>query len=1303
MIPFRSPRDLWHRQLFSSGAHACLSGGYALETFPWGNLWQATDFFISKRKLQRNTQQCDARLVDLVLEHATRDGGIKDVAILACLHALSPAAGNAMLASLREECAAISDHPRFLRCLILSHRANPDLVSNSDRQTAEALLQLLTGHHDFLGAVEQLFHSLEYAPVVGPTILSASYIASILEAGQFATTFQYLLDDLQQQRRYMSLHKAVSWLGPIANLPEKTTARAVVNSSIPHFSVWTAWRPDFDRLRRWEQGGFTEAQKQRLYPIFDLEGPDTTGYGRATLKESAPGCFQYVRVLNRDPALLDRLLNILDAAQRVPGKHAIELFIFLSVDNPNPIDDDLLNLTETILKTRDDGCIQSILLWLSHLTGFNNRMVALTKVLPVLSAHPALQGILAGDFGADAVDVMNTAQLEYLRMLESGVAENLAMKIHALGKAIADAADWLGPRLPADFLRRMQSLPSQQKLHDIFDSLQNDMSSSTATEGLVREYLGVAIGGREGDAHAMLAKIERNMQFWGNGVDADRRNLAMVISALQDIDSDVHEACLQQVLVEDLHFLRKLLPIVRTAQDNNYSIVDFTRLLTRRGQMRLKLHDCWLSLLLSLLIERAADILVWSAEELPVETWFRWVDDLRILFPHSNRRLSVTDLGFVPQRYKWWDLLSEKYMDIILQLEKKQGRQGNLRWLYLHDLPDITALLDVLKKQREKKALDPLHNYILSFLQPSSPYIIGLVCASLAAVNHATPARRMAFESLCARHSQNARGWSRVASEALMMAWKLWPELNTSDRESLQTLAALLGLESGSPGVDRIGLRMARNALMADHSAIVAKARDLDEMRMALRNQDAARTCAFLEELGVENGRPGVDPDIPAKLSGCVESVGDKTWEMCFPLSQMTTQQRKLAGIDDASRLLLVRVSFLKPQNPAFCIHFFPNDELSSDRNHGMWYVNSGLPDGTVCWAKPTLFLYILSRSLSAFFSPKGGNSIDLVSVHEMVSAVLQNPASHCQVCTEAMLSSRLWRPTICSERKCSDKSQSRAIPLEVRASSLLSDPPVLDLLLTCVYAAAAAKDTMATVDLLPDCPIAKDKVGGVIDSFPALPAHASAAELLSQIRGGPLASDRETLLSWMSVTFRGCLISAPQTTRMPAMPGVVQFLMLNSHPEREQRFSNYHDAGEASGVTFHGTTADKMWRILTEGLGVINTTPSNRRLQGAIPLQDEPTSAMRHSTGKKTWKNSMFSNRTLLLACELMGHAHEGYQAVAGQEHARVAVRYVLLCPPGFAPPHRTRAIEEATQRTFAAIRNGTIMKDDGAVAPAA
>ncbi|KAK4163679.1 hypothetical protein QBC43DRAFT_55611 [Cladorrhinum sp. PSN259] len=1251
---FRWQREAWHKQLIASGARFYLGNDRPLDQLDIGVLRQATDAYIRKRGLTPWSSECDERLSELVSEHARREqGGSKRVGFLACIHALSQEAASRMLVSMREEGVTLSAHGRYLNCLVLSHSASPLHIQERESRVAQALMQLLTTPN-YLAAIMLLFENLDQDP--DRYLLPPEYIKSVFQFIDLYTTFQGHLTQVYQQRKLMSLHNSVSWLGPLLNRPPDSTAIQVVSELLPHWRDWTTWKPNYLRLMRWEGGNFTESQKTRLRPIFDLEGPDITGAGHASLKKSVPSCFEYVRVANDDPSLLTRLLRMLDNAQKVPGTNSIDLVIFLCIDNPSPIDPELLSLIDTIIDTKDDASIHAMLVWLqSHSTGFNSRMAALTQVLPVFDGRPALQHLLAAYISSDVLQVLPAARAEYESLLNEGVAQHLGMRIYRFS-AVVHGSSWLHPLLPPELLRSIQRLPSEEALDEILDALE----ASDSFVPQIHNYLRVVIGGQAGDADAMLPAIQKSIRFYRRGVRPDQASLAHAINNVHYLDAGVREACLEQLLAEKDSLLRDLLPIVRT--ESNMSCVDFASLLVRRNHLGAITHQCWYLLLFQFLLHRRSEILSWSASELLTHHFFQWVHDLRILFPDGDGRSSLADLGFTAPRYQWWHALQNQYGTALTKLEELFKGQGNLNWLWLEEVPEVTGLLDLLQRQH---AASPQQNFIVSYLQPST-YAISLTSACLSGLNRAAPPGRVALESVCAREQQTVRGkWLRQATQVLSYCWRLSPEISPVDREALRMLTFLVGLNDG---VDVQGIYNARQCLLADYRKLVASAQELEEITTQLRNDNAAKTTAFLENLGVEDIQPPpplvVDFDIPVKLSSFVESIGDRHWELCFPLSNLSTLKRQTVGIAPSSTLLLVRIQLPRQLPPKFCIHFHPdrNDDDDS-KSHTPHPVAGILPEGPSCATQSsTLLTYILSRVLYTSISQNQHQppAQALSAAYWAVTTTLSSPSSICPVCTHAHASgqAKVHRPTVCSTPQCLE-TFSRA-PMEVRAHHVLSDPLVLEFLFACLYSSpdfVPTREKILRRDFLPS-------VSGLL-------AANELRDALLRIRGdlSDGVKKKDAVLSWMAEQFGGCLVSAPAGSRIPAMQGIGQFILRNGGAAD---FS-LRDGGDSEEnytawvVKFYVVPVAMLWKIMSgDGLMRENVNGGDE-----IPEQ---------GGGGFEWKS--FKNKRAVLACEVTGGGNV------------VRVRYVFICDEGWTPP-KMRVIGDALRQSIGALRKGRLVKE--------
>ncbi len=478
------------------------------------------------------------------------------------------------------------------------------------------------------------------------------------------------------------------------------------------------------------------------------------------------------------------------------------------------------------------------------------------------------------------------------------------------------------------------------------------------------------------------------------------------------------------------------------------------------------MHDVWVSLFSLMMEQRMDSMLVWSCESLSIDEWFRWLSDLNIIFPTEDPRFPLSRIGFTGERLQWWSELSGKYYDAIHYVETMQRGRGDLKWLYLKEVANIEALLDSIQ---EPQKLETAYLSVLSYFDPT-PTATAKVCNCLAALKGVSSHGRLCFSTVLARHILPVDEWPNGATQALLLGWFRSNNFSDADRTAVKRLAVLMDIRLS---VQPAGFQSAKAALLADYGELIAQARRLEATRVALRVHDEKRTESILARLKMDNSRGLVDPAIPDALVDEVECIGEQEYEICLPLTGIRDHDRRIRGIQENARFLVVRVSY--KSQPGFCLHL--SSDYIADARHDYCCYSPGqdVAPFPSCLARLNPFTYLLTQSLRRLFTC---GSTTLTSIHEHASAVVRSPAAQCLVCVSSF-GGQIWRPTVCSSDACRQEL-SRA-PLEVRLHNLLDDPPVLDFLLCCLH--AAAQDT--TLDLLPDCPIEKTLLTEVINSFP--------------------------------------------------------------------------------------------------------------------------------------------------------------------------------------------------------------------------
>jgi len=317
---------------------------------------------------------------------------------------------------------------------------------------------------------------------------------------------------------------------------------------------------------------------------------------------------------------------------------------------------------------------------------------------------------------------------------------------------------------------------------------------------------------------------------------------------------------------------------------------------------------------------------------------------------------------------------------------------------------------------------------------------------------------------------------------------------------------------------------------------------------------------------------------------------------------------------------------------------------------------------------------------------------ISLESVHRTLASELENLAQNCIICGKP-IGARLWRSTYCQSH-CS--VMLRKSNLEIRLADLRLDPNVVDLLLTMTHSAAVAGD----VELLPGCPISNmASLVQTLNSLPSVTSLQNSNDLNASVK--QLGASSEKLLSWICTSYRGFLASATGALKIPSMPGVHQFVLASAAPELESAFAANMRPTQASTVVFHGTTVDRLYRILCQGLCISGGTKWARHgasYGNGIYVAEDPATSLGYTSShwgaSSGWGASIFQNVRVVLGCELIGASDftsptRGIYVV--KHPSRLMVRYVFLFSASAAAP-AAQHIAPAMLSAFASLKRGSV-----------
>ncbi|KAJ4188738.1 hypothetical protein NW755_006227 [Fusarium falciforme] len=161
-------------------------------------------------------------------------------------------------------------------------------------------------------------------------------------------------------------------------------------------------------------------------------------------------------------------------------------------------------------------------------------------------------------------------------------------------------------------------------------------------------------------------------------------------------------------------------------------------------------------------------------------------------------------------------------------------------------------------------------------------------------------------------------------------------------------------------------------------------------------------------------------------------------------------------------------------------------------------------------------------------------------------------------------------------------------------------------------------------------------------------------------------------------------------------MPQTQQFLLMNSHHEREKAFETHlgATASAGSGPVFHGTSISRLYLILSAGLKNVSNTPLMRHGAASGPgiyCGDEQATSLGYSQAiGNSWSNSAIDQQMrVMLGCELAKYPTANTPTHVVQDETRVLVRYVFLLPANYHTPPR-RHVVPAMSTAFAMLRSG-------------
>lgn len=1281
-------RNGWNKEL------DFIAGGRSPDKidFPWGDLHRCMRDFVKKKSL-RSQAQVDKALLAIIDSHET-----KAVALAACARLMSDAVcTDCLVKELRVSRSGETAYRHYLRCIVAVGHVKASVASSVEVKRAQF----------FLGSTStRLSISDRLANALSLVLPAPSSPGNFLQNDITQLTRELCCKftaDLSVKVSAGDLEGAYGlsrWLlrPVIADALESNDpgVRTILNDLFPTWRAWVAWQPNLARKESWTK--YSHKAPRVVKDLLRLEGADLIGElgsEQSTLQRglvlrcSKSSCYTHwigsvrltaERSLSEEGKslfeLLELLANLIDYA--ITADHSFtELLAHFCMKQMISYEDvellecvrviDNVNFTKATRRFLARGkwpfqCILDVIPSLGDVRVRKLKEKMKVDIVRRISNHlTALRETIfnlmrsESDLEEVAIEIMNlTRNLQssswLLVELEHSVQELIhyppdaskLKNLHAIRKLMRIDPQLyfveLEKRIDVHVYRHLAAGPAPSELErDLIDTMTNIFSG---LENIEHRALVVFIAGFSCE----------NLQF---ACDCIRDIGALShpwISHMSDalflMDGARHVAIQASISLLAHH--------VHGAARQRLRVILFKAI--HKNEKRTFAHiartlafDDWMELLRDIRVIFQDDGTIAAAGQevffnLDLHTWSQQI----ARHPASVRRLESalgrpSSLQTVLKCFRSYETEFLALLETIDQVENKQLRNHR-------ELVDL-----VLQEIRIPKQISSIKNTLLVLLDVEEEMLEDF-CNLIRAQRQVSPS----FANLVLAHLRRSRGQQHGVQPALIEVAKLFKV----DINSFEDPAQIV-------------LEQSAQLLRQNYSQLIEEARRLENLRLSLQVVVPQEVWSLLKKLNIE--RPPILIDllsgVPESLQSVIEGVAGHEIEMRFPVTSLTKMQRLAIKVNDTENFVVRLILDNDGRPRGFCVHLSSDGKSPTDEVYhipSLFEHHSERPMKQECPGRFNRGAFQLSTLL---WHHLRFDFISLERTYKHVSTGLSDWGRGCMMCGGGQ--TRLRRATTCCSRTCQE-SYLRA-PVEVLLADIWQDPAAVDLLLASVHAVAA----ISNLSLLPKVPAVDPRM--ILRTLKDLPRISDLAKHLSVCRRDFCNEFRleqallkfckswsdsiclSKCLVWMCNSYRGYLTSASRSQRIPWF-GDNQFLLVNSTPELEASFSQHMSTSAGkSEILFHGTSMDRLYAILCQGLRVQSGT--NLQRHGAaygpgIYMADEPLTAWGYTVNSKGgWKSSSFQESRVLLGCELAGEKPKptsGIQVI--KDPSRLAVRYVFI-----------------------------------------
>ena len=1274
--------DTWHRQVDAAAAGNSPITALSVpnSSFPWAYLRSYTNTYLGKKK-GLDAQERDARLVLLFQAHST-----KDVAMAACAPAMSTECVRHLLRMKLE--ATSKDLTKLtapMRLAVIAHHLNFDVLSRFEATLVKRLLfwlQLQTTSRS--QSLEELYLLMKMEDAA-PNLFSDA-LETILDSacGDFAVELESWKLDLA----WTNAWAGTAWLRRLPMEFSNTSFHLtrLFNNNIKDWKCWAAWRPELVRIERWRD--FRD-NPQGLRPFLALEGPDFSGLELANRREALLVINNSRTTITWDSVtikvertdtilvneLFERLLHLLDAAPQVNlGFRTLLRNTYMH----QTITLQTVHILKGVVDIQDD--------FVYNITG---RLLAgeggrhqfespeIIQLISVLNSRrgQCLQASLASYIAKPVSRILEGMRLMLMAQRSNKTTSN-DLETRILGFGIhLQGCSWLQHLLDISLQRQLASWPEKSLMRDLQNirqaTLQGGSGQPTASlagfiDGYIEDRL-VLQGTIDGQGKRLVETVHL---IWTLTCEGDvRRSSAIALAQVLPLKLDIDMRCrlLMRVVSCPNMFIAKLDSILlKQYHDKDVACIQLARLLS---STETEVRAPWIDLLGEMFKSLNYNFIDYALANLSVDAWFQWLADLEDLFGKQRAtELLRSNVPQHPDMLRWKQRMMPYRATIkqLLSLPECQLLKYNFQVGCTEPLDEsLVGVLDLLRQNNNQ-------------IRPAMRGLLGLIWADISNLPQIYEALELltstssSGDELCLRMLKLYDEAPEEAFRVLLAARLEAHELTASDRRVVEAMAMALSLSLRD--VPKQSIILTTTWIDDEVTKLENEAKRLEGLRRALNARDRDSTTALLASLNMENSSPLEDAlaTLPQDLRGMIEKVSEREVELQFPLTHLKPLQRIATTVGDAHSLLVRFIPGDSGMPPGFCIHLegkSKGPQPESPHYPWMLFDVGRMPNEAICYDEGNRISYQLARQLWRHLR-EGQKTLE--ETYRFLAKALNDQGQSCITCGN-MQTTRRWRSALCVQQSCEESWHESSI--EVQLADLWNDPPVVDLLLTAMYAVASS----GKLDLLlPGCPC--DSASGLLQTIKALrpvaemqnPNDFYAAQTpLHQLTTG-------NLLSWTCSNHGGFLVSASGQLKIPNVGSAHQFVLVNAATELEKTYSKH--SGSSPSVVFHGTSFDRLYAILREGLRNCSGGPLMRNgsaYGNGIYVATEPSTALQYSdrsygqNSSSNWPGSAFHNMRVLLGCELRGSAQTPYTGIhVIAEPSTIMVRYIFLMPRNASAP---------------------------------